>query len=172
MTTFSPHRLILPDSTIQYLMALLFLFLHFINIFTAQCVHIADGDTITVLDKDHTQIRVRLYGIDCPEHGQDYGNVAKQFTSDFCKGKTVRICKTGNDRYGRTLAFVIVGKDTLNTELLKAGLAWHYSYYDGNPVWQRYEAEARKAKKGLWSLPNSIQPYEWRKAHQHKRAIN
>lgn len=148
-------------------MLLLFLFLHFTAIFTAKCIHIADGDTITILDSDHTQVRVRLYGIDCPEHGQDYGNVARQFTAGFCGGKTLRICKTGKDRYGRTLAFVIAGTDTLNAELLKAGLAWHYSYYDGNPVWQHYEDEARRAKKGLWSQPGAIQPYEWRKGH-HK----
>jgi endonuclease YncB( thermonuclease family) len=41
-------------------------------------VHVADGDTITVLDDTHTQHKIRLAGIDAPEKGQAYGQVSKQ----------------------------------------------------------------------------------------------
>jgi len=46
-------------------------------------VGIADGDTFTMLTEDKQRIKVRVYGIDCPESGQDYGNIAKKFTSDL-----------------------------------------------------------------------------------------
>jgi micrococcal nuclease len=65
-------------------------------------IRVSDGDTITVL-VDKEQIRVRLEGIDCPESGQPFGNRATQLTQKLCAGKTVRIEKTGEDRYGRTL---------------------------------------------------------------------
>lgn len=39
-------------------------------------VRVADGDTITILDSTNTQIRIRLYGIDCPENGQDFSNLS------------------------------------------------------------------------------------------------
>lgn len=145
-------------------MIILFLLLHIISIFQAKCIHIADGDTITVLDNTNTQIKVRLHGIDCPESHQDYGNVAKEFTAKFCKGKSVTIVHTDDDRYGRMVGLVIVGKDTLNTELLKAGLAWHYNRYDSNPVWQHYQDGARENKKGLWAQPEPVEPWEWRKS--------
>ncbi len=35
---------------------------------TGKVVGVADGDTITVL-QDHTQYKIRLYGIDTPERG-------------------------------------------------------------------------------------------------------
>lgn len=54
-------------------------------------VRVADGDTITILDSSNTQVRVRLYGIDAPEKGQDFANVAKEFTSDICFSKIVTI---------------------------------------------------------------------------------
>lgn len=139
--------------------------LHILSIFSGKCVYVQDGDTITVLDSTNTQVKVRLHGIDCPESHQDYGNVAKQFTSDFCKGKQVRIVHTDDDRYGRTVGLVIVGNDTLNVELLKAGLAWHYIRYDKNEIWQHYEDAAKKNKIGLFKLDNAMPPWEWRKGN-------
>lgn len=94
-------------------------------------VRVADGDTVTLLDSTNTQIRIRLYGIDCPENGQDFGNVAKKFTSDLCFSKIITVDVKDIDRYGRTVGVIWV-QDTINVnlELLKAGLAWHYKYFD------------------------------------------
>jgi micrococcal nuclease len=36
-------------------------------------VGISDGDTFTLLTEDKQRIKIRVYGIDCPESGQDYG---------------------------------------------------------------------------------------------------
>ena len=52
-------------------------------------VGVSDGDTITVLE-NRTPHRIRLYGIDAPEGGQDFGNRAKKFVSDLVFGKQVR----------------------------------------------------------------------------------
>jgi micrococcal nuclease len=46
--------------------------------FEAKVIRVTDGDTIVVLDKGNTQIKVRLDGIDCPESHQDFGDRAKQ----------------------------------------------------------------------------------------------
>ncbi|MDR1674972.1 MAG: thermonuclease family protein [Tannerella sp.] len=40
-------------------------------------VRVADGDTFTLLDESNNQVRVRLYGIDCPEKKQDFGEKAR-----------------------------------------------------------------------------------------------
>lgn len=47
-----------------------------------QVVAVADGDTLTVLDGERRQYRVRLQGIDAPEKGQDYWRVSKQSLAD------------------------------------------------------------------------------------------
>ena len=89
-------------------------------------VSITDGDTIKVL-KDGIQVKIRLAAIDCPEKGQPYGQAARKFTAKLVAGRSVKVWPSDTDRYGRTVAFVFIGGTDLNKELLKAGLAWHYS---------------------------------------------
>ena len=58
--------------------------------FQAKVIGIMDGDTIEVLH-DRSPLRIRLYGIDTPEHDQDFGTRAKQFTSEKVFGKMVEV---------------------------------------------------------------------------------
>jgi len=53
---------------------------------------------------------------------------------------------------------------SLNRELVRAGMAWWYRQYARNdtPLAQ-LEAEAKAAKRGLWSDPQAVAPWEWRK---------
>ena len=65
-----------------------------------QVVGILDGDTLEVMHNGKAQ-RIRLYGIDCPEKGQAFGNNAKQATSAMVFALNVRLETHGKDRYGR-----------------------------------------------------------------------
>jgi hypothetical protein len=71
----------------------------------------------------------------------------------------------GRDRYGRSVATVIApdGKN-LNLELVKAGLAWHYTAYSKDKDLAAAEIDARAGKGGLWSRPDTVAPWEYRKA--------
>ena len=131
--------------------------------FTAKVIKITDGDTIVVLTEDKKQVKIRLEGIDCPESNQDFGNRAKQLVSDLCFGKEVTIVKTGEDRFGRTLAFVFAGDVNINKELIKQGMAWHYKYFNKDKVLAMLEEQAKKSKIGLWSQPNPVAPWEFRR---------
>ena len=42
-----------------------------------EVVHIADGDTLTILTNANEQVKIRLAGIDTPEKAQPLGNKAK-----------------------------------------------------------------------------------------------
>ena len=100
--------------------------------FAGRVVGVSDGDTITVL-RDRTQVRIRLYGIDCPETGQDFGFRAKQFTAELAFGKVVKVVPRDRDRYGRIVAEVVLPDGrVLNDELVKAGLAWWYRQHAQN----------------------------------------
>lgn len=131
--------------------------------FTGKVVKITDGDTIVVLTEEKEQIKIRLEGIDCPESTQDFGQKAKQATSDLCFGKQVKIIKSGDDRYGRTLGYVMVGDLNVNKELLRQGMAWHYKKYNQDVELANLEQEAYKKKVGLWSQPNPVAPWDFRR---------
>ena len=127
-------------------------------------VKIADGDTFTLLDANNQQVRIRLHGIDSPERAQDFGQVARQKLSDLIFNQPVRLEVMDTDRYGRTIAIVYTQNGLcVNEELLKSGLAWHYTEYDDNEGWAQMEKEARKQKVGLWSQPRPVAPWDWRK---------
>lgn len=108
--------------------------------------------------------KVRLYGIDCPEKGQAFGNKAKQFTSKMVFGKEVKVKTHGCDRYGRILGDVFTpdGK-SLNQELVRAGFAWWFRRYSDDANLKRLEAEAKANKRGLWADPHAMPPWEWRR---------
>lgn len=138
---------------------------------TGKVVAVADGDTFTLLVNGNRQQKIRLHGIDCPEKRQDFGQVAKDFTSKEVFGKTITVKPTDTDRYGRTIAIVLLPDQiSLNELLLKNGLAWHYTQYDKNPQWKKLEQIARKNNVGLWQQPNAVAPWTFR--HAQRNAYN
>ncbi len=91
-------------------------------------VKVLDGDSLRV-KRGKEVIEIRLYGIDCPEWGQDYGNKAKRFTKAKIYKKPVIVEPRDVDRYGRTVALISSSGRLINRELVRAGLAWMYPKY-------------------------------------------
>lgn len=131
--------------------------------YTGQVVGVTDGDSIKVMHDGKAE-KIRLIGIDCPEKRQPFGTRAKEFTSHLAFGQEVHVREKGRDRYGRTLAAVILPDGrSLNEELLKAGLAWWFRKYSKDLRLGELERQARVAKRGLWAEPHPVPPWEWRR---------
>jgi endonuclease YncB( thermonuclease family) len=82
----------------------------------------------------------------------------------------------GTDRYGRTLAIIMLDGVDINLQQVRDGLAWVYEKYIGEnslDVQARYrqaETEAKNQRRGLWSDPEPMPPWEWRKIQkEHSR---
>lgn len=125
-------------------------------------IGIDDGDTFTLMDDAHRQYKIRLNGIDCPEKGQDFGKVAKNFTYNFCAGKRVKVQVIGTDKYDRYLGDVTVNGNSLNQALVRNGLAWHYKKYSSDAVLAQLELNARSEKLNIWSYAQPMAPWDWR----------
>lgn len=125
-------------------------------------VAITDGDTLTVLVGTE-QVKVRLDGIDAPERRQAFGTQAREKLAELCFGKTVTVEAGKKDRYGRTVGRVIVAGQDASLAMIEAGLAWHYKEYSKDATLSRAEADARKARKGLWADLSPVAPWEFRK---------
>ena len=94
-----------------------------------QVIKVVDGDTITILDANKEQFKIRLSGIDAPEKKQAFGNVSKQSLSEMIAGKEVTIDYNKRGRYGRIIGKVLLDSKDINLEQVKRGLAWHYKQY-------------------------------------------
>jgi endonuclease YncB( thermonuclease family) len=131
-------------------------------------IHIADGDTITVLDADTKEVRVRLQGIDAPEKGQAFGTESRRHLSELLLGKEVTLQGDKTDKYGRVLCKVIIDDRDANLEQINAGFAWLYRQYEKDlsnedkSSYSNAESEAHSAKRGLWSAPAPTPPWEYR----------
>jgi len=118
-------------------------------------VAIADGDTLTLLDLDKRQHRIRLNGIDAPEKKQPFGNRSRANLSRLVFDRNVRAECHKRDRYGREVCKVFDGSVDAGLEQIRAGLAWWYRAYAGEQSAEereRYESaekEARVRKVGL-----------------------
>jgi micrococcal nuclease len=126
--------------------------------------HVLDGDTLVLA----TGERVRLIGVDAPEIAglrrlapQPFGPEAAAFARRLAEGRRIRLefDLERRDKYGRTLAYVFVGDLDLNAEMIREGYAVAYRQFPH----RRYdeflalEAEARRARRGLWA-PSGPRP--------------
>ena len=134
-------------------------------------VHVADGDTLTVLDNEKVQHKIRLHGIDAPEKGQAFGTKAKEALAEKVHEKTVRVVWKEKDRYGRIVGDVHLGDRNINVEMVHDGFAWWYrTYAPKSKALEQAEAEAKKEKRGLWRDKDPEPPWEFRKKERESNA--
>jgi endonuclease YncB( thermonuclease family) len=99
------------------------------EILRGRVVKIADGDTLTVLDRSNRQHKIRLVGIDAPERKQPFHTKSRQNLADLVFGKEVAVEWHKRDRYKRILGKVVLDGQDVNLAQIRAGLAWHYKQY-------------------------------------------
>ncbi len=131
-------------------------------------IHVSDGDTVTALLPGHEKIRIRLAGIDAPESRQDFGTRSRQLMTRLVKGRDVQIFVVDTDKYGRKVARIETEDGDAGYAMLEAGLARVFIRYISN-LPRDYQASyihaenlARAEKRGLWSDPGQIPPWQWR----------
>ena len=135
---------------------------------TTRVVRVVDGDTAVVAGG----AQVRYIGIDTPESRRRVGDVWKEVNEPFSAearraneelvlGRQVRLeyDVDRRDKYGRLLAYLWVGEEgaqvLVQEELLRRGLAFLYTFAPNVKHVERLKEaqdEARRGKKGLWSV--------------------
>lgn len=143
------------------------LVLCFVPPFEAVVVGVYDGDTITV--RTDETIKIRLHGIDSPELKQPFGQASKQAMSGLVFGKNVTVKPNKKDRYGRTIARVEADGRDVSITMVETGMAhWYEQYAKHDTELQSAQTKAKSAKLGVWSVPDAIVPWEYRK---QKKAV-
>jgi endonuclease YncB( thermonuclease family) len=117
-------------------------------------LQVVDGDSLRRGDTD-----IRLHGIDAPEyrqtcrdkHGAEYacGKQAANALRNLVEEGAVSCTSIETDRYGRAVALCKRGDLEINREMVRLGWAVAYSRHSLSYV--RLEAEARRAKRGIWA---------------------
>ena len=100
------------------------------EIFEGHVIHVSDGDTITVVNVKHQQLRVRIAAIDAPERHQPFSAPSREHLSNLVRRQMVVVQWHRKDQYGRLVGTVHVKAVDVGLEQLKAGLAWHYKRFE------------------------------------------
>ena len=137
--------------------------------FTGVVTIVFDGDTV-IVRTSNKKVRVRLDEIDAPEHDQDWGDRSRQALADIVLGRRVSVRTHGMDDYGRTLGRLYLAVDAsneppgfdINAEMVRSGNAWAYRRYLIDASLLALEDEARRARRGLWSMPGPVPPWQYR----------
>lgn len=134
------------------------------NQFNAKVIKVIDGDTLIVTTAN-VKMKIRLWGIDCPEYNQPYGLAAKKFTDLLCSEKIVTIRIIDTDKYQRKVCVVLLkNNQSVNELLVKNGFAWWYEYYAPNTAsLNSAQNFACIHKIGLWQDQKPIKPWIWRR---------
>jgi micrococcal nuclease len=137
-------------------------------------VSVGDGDTIRVRTADKT-LTVRLSCIDAPElsqrpYGQASANRLKQLLP---VGQSVTLQVVDKDRYGRSVAKVYNGSQSVNLALVQDGQAAVYrQYLSGCPELRERllsaEASAKARRLGFWAQANPVMPWDYRHSRSAK----
>ncbi len=114
---------------------------------------VIDGDTLEISGE-----RIRLEGIDAPEASQtcgrkwlgtwNCGSAATAALQKIVGTRRVDCQSAGRDKYGRTIGWCAIDGADINAEMVKSGHAWAFVKYSRR--YEQIEAEARKAKVGIW----------------------
>lgn len=136
-------------------------------------VHIADGDTFTVLVQGKQQ-RIRMASIDAPETtkdadrpGQPFADASRDALEKLLAGKTLTLTCYERDRYNRSICDVPLDDgSTANRRQVEAGMAWANMEGKGkflrDDTLRDLERQARQRRRGIWASPGAERPWVWR----------
>lgn len=141
-------------------------------------VGVADGDTLTVLDSNMVQHKIRLAGIDAPEKAQPFGSRSKESLSELAYDKWVTVETDKQDRYGRSVGRVLVDGRDVNLVQIERGMAWFYRHYqheqssDDRNLYDAAEVKARLEGRGLWRDADPVPPWEYRRSKRSAQSMH
>ena len=110
-----------------------------------------------------------LAGIDAPEKNQPWGEASTRELRRQIVGKHVVVGWYKRDRWMRLIGIVRLAGEDMNLHMVDRGLAWHYKQYadeqdpSDRDAYSAAEKAAQEARRGLWSDPEPVPPWVWRK---------
>jgi micrococcal nuclease len=134
----------------------------------ATVVSVGDGDTLRVQGQDGP-VTIRVACVDAPESSQAFGPEATlRLRQLLSTGQSVDVRAIERDRYGRTVAEIYSGGQSIGLQLVREGYAVVYEQYiSGCAVtaddYRQAESAARNAERNFWSQSNPTMPWDFRR---------
>ena len=118
-------------------------------------IDVQDGDSI-IVEIDGNEERVRLIGVNAPEHDECFGQESAAGLRDLVENTEVEIVTDieERDQYGRLLGYVYRDGTLINEEIALRGLVLARAFEPNTTLQKRIDAgaqDARDNQRGMWS---------------------
>lgn len=136
------------------------------TVYAARVTRVFDGDTLWVKPLQGGRYRkLRLDGIDAPEICQSGGAASRDALAARVLNQVVEVSVRQHDDYGRGIARLRHQGDDIAAWMVAHGQAWSYRWRRSLGPFKNEEAQARRARKGLFAEAAAELPREFRQRH-------
>lgn len=129
-------------------------------------IEVNGGDAITVFNLNRP-VKVRLIGIDAPEPGQPFADVAQQHLKALVLDKLVTVEYSGLGANNSVVGKVTVEGVDICAQMIRDGAAWFDLNNNGRlgeldrEIYRQSEQAARNEKRGIWQSADAVAPWEF-----------
>ena len=120
---------------------------------------------------------IRLSCVNAPKRAQSpWGQQSTSRLKQLLPaGTAVQVRTVTRDRYGRTVAELYVGKQSINWQMVKEGQAVVYRQYLSGcsatkDQYLQAEAQANKQRLGFWSQKSPVMPWDYRRGKRSSKS--
>ena len=136
------------------------------SVIAAPVTYITDGDTLWVRPLGGgAPFKVRLEGLDAPEICQAWGAQSRDALAARLGQRSVDVAIHRYDDYGRAVARIEFGGEDVAAWMVRQGHAWSYRYRRSRGPYAAEEAQARRARRGLFADTALEYPRDFRRRH-------
>ena len=121
---------------------------------------------ILIIDRNGSAMKVRLYGVDCPEPGQAHHQECRQYVVDRFLNESVNVTVLTIDSQQNPVVRVFnTNGESLSHLMVAEGMAWwDRRNAQKDALLRRLNAEAITNSVGLYADPTSLAPWDYRES--------
>ncbi|MDQ6787408.1 MAG: thermonuclease family protein [Acidobacteriota bacterium] len=137
-------------------------------------VEVIDGKTVVIEMQNLSRLTAELQYIEVPEIGQPLNQTVKDHLRELVEGKIVEF-KAKGLRKTNTVGQLFLNGVDISQQMIRDGAAWHAGLNKSgqdtveSAVYQSNEAQAKREKRGIWSIENLKPSWEIRAEAEENR---
>lgn len=137
--------------------------------YPVRVISIVDGDTFVGIGERGDTATYRVYCIEAPEIDQPQGYEARKYLYNLILQRRVEVSPRGGATpQGLYVIATTRDNDDVADRMLRSGYAWYRNDSVNEVRYIRSQRFAQEEGVGIWSQPDHVAPWEWRRQRESR----